>query len=110
MFTAPHKLRVATVTAGYGDGFPRAASNRASVLIHGRRCPVLGRVTMDQMIVDVSRVRGVAAGEEVVLLGRQGRDEITATELAGWAGTIPWEILTAITARVPRLYRGGQAA
>lgn len=109
-FTAPHKLRVATVTAGYGDGFPRAASNRAGVLIHGRRCPVLGRVTMDQMIVDVSRVRGVAAGEEVVLLGRQGRDEITATELAGWAGAIPWEILTAITARVPRIYRGGQAA
>jgi alanine racemase len=109
-FIAPRRMRVATVTAGYGDGYPRAASNRARVLIHGRRCAVLGRVTMDQMLVDVSRVRGVKPGDEVVLLGRQGRAGITATDLAAWAGTIPWEILTAITARVPRLYRGGQAS
>ena len=80
------------------------------VLVRGRRCRVLGRVTMDQMLVDVSRLRGLMAGEEVVLIGRQRRDEITATELAGWAETIPWEILTAITARVPRLYRGGEAS
>jgi len=109
-FRASRRMRVATVTAGYGDGFPREASNRASVLIHGRRCRVLGRVTMDQMIVDVSRIRGVKAGDEVVLIGQQGGDEITATELAGGSGTIPWEVLTAITARVPRVYRGGQAA
>jgi len=101
---------VATLTAGFADGFPRAGSHRAQVLIRGRRCRVLGRVMMDQTIVDVSRVRGVKAGDEVVLIGGQGRDEITAGELAEWCGTIPWEILTGITARVPRVYRGGQAA
>jgi alanine racemase len=109
-FRAPRRMRVATVTAGYGDGYPRASSNRASVLIHGRRCAVLGRVTMDQMLVDTSRVRGVKPGDEVVLLGRQGRVEIDAVELAAWAETIPWEILTSITARVPRVYRGSEAS
>lgn len=109
-FTARKKMRVATLTAGYGDGFFRAGSNHAEVLVGGRRCRVLGRVTMDQMIVDVSRVQTVAAGAEAVLIGRQGREEITATELAGWCGTIPWEVLTNITYRVPRLYRGGSAA
>ena len=76
----------------------------------GRRCRVLGRVTMDQMMVDVSRVKSVAVGDEEVLIGRQVREEITAAELAGWCGTIPWEVLTNITYRVPRLYRGGSAA
>ena len=65
---------------------------------------------MDQMLVDVSRVPQVQCGDEVVLLGQQGRQEISANQLAEWAGSIPWEILTAITHRVPRLYRGGQAA
>jgi alanine racemase len=103
-------MRVATITAGYGDGYLRAGSNRAEVLIGGRRCRVLGRVTMDQMLVDVSRVRGVKAGDEVVLIGRQGAREITAHALAEWFGTIPWEVLTAITYRVPRLYKGTNAA
>ncbi|MBI5385391.1 MAG: alanine racemase [Verrucomicrobia bacterium] len=109
-FIAPRRMRVATLTAGYGDGYLRASSNRASVLIRGRRCHVLGRVTMDQMIVDVSRVAAVKPGDEAVLVGRQGRDEISATELAAWCGTIPWEVLTAITYRVRRVYRGGHAA
>ena len=109
-FVAPHRMRVATLTAGYGDGYMRAASPRARVLIAGRRCAVLGRITMDQMIVDISRLKHVAAGEEVVLLGRQGKEEISAIELAQWCGTIPWEVLTNINYRVPRLYRGGQAA
>ncbi|MBI5385389.1 MAG: hypothetical protein HZA90_11975 [Verrucomicrobia bacterium] len=65
---------------------------------------------MDQMIVDVSRLRSVKVGDEAVLVGRQGRDEISATELAAWCGTIPWEVLTAITYRVRRVYRGGHAA
>jgi alanine racemase len=81
-FTAPNQMRVATVTAGYGDGYLRAGSNRAEVLIGGQRCKVLGRVTMDQMIVDVSRVPPVRAGDEVVLIGKQREDEITANELA----------------------------
>jgi alanine racemase len=109
-FVAPRRMRVATLTAGYGDGYLRAGSNRASVVIHGQRCPVLGRITMDQTIVDVSKLRGVRAGEEAVLIGRQGRDEITAGELADWCGTIPWEVLTSISYRVPRVYRGAEAA
>ena len=103
-------MRVATLTAGYGDGYPRAASNQAEVLIHGKRCPVLGRVTMDQTLVDVTRLADVQSGDEAVLFGRQGRAEITVNELAAWCGTVPWEILTNITYRVPRLYRGGQAS
>lgn len=109
-FIAPRKMRVATLTAGYGDGYMRAGSNRAVVLLRGRRCRVLGRITMDQMLVDVSRLTTVRSGDEVTLIGRQGRHEINAEEVAEWCGTIPWEVLTAITYRVPRLYRGGHAA
>jgi alanine racemase len=109
-FTAPSLMRVATVTAGYGDGYLRSASGRARVLIRGRRCRVLGRLTMDQMVVDVSKVTGVRAGDEVVLIGRQGREEITATEVASRAGTIPWEVLTNITYRVRRVYLGSHAS
>jgi alanine racemase len=109
-FFAPRSMRVATLTAGYGDGYLRAGSSRAQVLIRGRRCSVVGRITMDQMIVDVSRVPGVTVGDEVVLIGRQARDEITVNEVATWFGTIPWEVLTSITYRVPRLYRGEHAA
>jgi alanine racemase len=109
-FTAPRRMRVAVVTAGYGDGYLRASSGQARVLVGGRRCRVLGRITMDQMIVDVSGVRRVRPGGEAVLIGRQGRAEITATELAEWAGTIPWEVLTNINHRVRRVYLGGSAA
>ena len=109
-FIAPKQLRVATLTAGYGDGYPRAASNRAAVLIQGKRCRVLGCVTMDQTLVDVSAVNSVKPGDEVVLIGQQGREEISAGELAATCGTVPWEVLTNITYRVPRIYRGGQAA
>jgi alanine racemase len=109
-FAAPRKMLVATITAGYGDGYLRAGSNRARVLIGGRRCPVLGRVTMDQMIADVSHVPQVRTGDEVVLIGRQGGDAISANDLAAWCGTVSWEVLTNITYRVPRVYRGGHAA
>lgn len=96
---------VAVLCAGYGDGLPRAASNRAQVLLHGRRCPVLGRVTMDQTIVDVTDVPGVACGDEAVLVGRQEGAEIGITEFSHWADTIPWETLCSVTKRVPRLYK-----
>lgn len=109
-FVAPRRMRVATITAGYGDGYLRAGSNRAEVLIHGARCRVLGRITMDQTLTDVSALPRVRAGDEVVLIGKQKQEEITAAELASWCGTIPWEVLTAITYRVPRVYRGGHAA
>lgn len=109
-FTAPKTMKVATVSAGYGDGFPRAASNQGCVLIKGKKCNVLGRVTMDQTIVDVSEIEDVKNGDEVILIGKQGNLEITATDLAHWANTIPWEILTGITYRVQRIYHGTTAS
>jgi alanine racemase len=109
-FIAPRPMRVAILTAGYGDGYLRAGSNRARVLIGGVFCRILGRITMDQMIADVSHLKNIQSGDEVVLIGRQGEREITTHEVAKWCQTIPWEVLTAITARVPRIYRGGQAA
>jgi alanine racemase len=109
-FLAPRRMRIATVTAGYGDGYLRAGSEQARLLIGGCRCRVLGRITMDQMIADVTSVPEVRAGDEVVLIGKQGCEEITAIELAAWCGTIPWEVLTNINHRVRRIYRGGHAA
>ncbi len=104
-----HTLRrdttIAVLCAGYADGMPRAASNRAQVLIQGRRCPVLGRVTMDQTIVDVTELALVACGDETVLVGRQGDQEISLAEFSRAADTIPWETLTSVTKRVPRLYK-----
>jgi alanine racemase len=104
-YTTPRPMRVATLGVGYGDGYPRQLSgNGAEVLIGGLRCPLLGRVTMDQIVVDVSRLSTVQTGDEVVLLGSQKYETITADELAEKAGTIPWEILTGITSRVERIY------
>ncbi len=97
---------VVVLTAGYGDGIARASSNRAQVLIHGQRCPVLGRITMDQTIVDITDVKEkVSCGDAVVLVGRQDSGEITVTEFSDWSDTIPWETLCSVTKRVPRLYR-----
>jgi alanine racemase len=96
---------LAILCAGYADGLPRSASNRAHVLIRGRRCPVLGRVTMDQTVVDVTGVPGVECGDAAVLIGRQEGAEITLTEFSHAADTIPWETLTSVTKRVPRLYK-----
>jgi alanine racemase len=109
-FIASRAMRVATLTAGYGDGLLRSGSNRTRVLIGGELCRVLGRITMDQTLVDVSRLPEVRSGDEAVLIGPQGEREITPNQLAEWCRTIPWEVLTAITARVPRIYRGSQAA
>ncbi len=103
--TLTRDTRVAILCSGYGDGLPRAASNRAQVLIGGLRCPVLGRVTMDQTIVDVTDVPAPACGDEVVLIGRQGQGEIEIAEFSRWADTIPWETLCSITKRVPRIYK-----
>ncbi|MEI6860775.1 MAG: alanine racemase [Verrucomicrobiota bacterium] len=105
--TLQRNSTVAVLTAGYGDGVPRAASNRAQVLVRGRRCPVLGRVTMDQTVVDVTDAPGAAVNDEAVLIGRQDGVEISLAEFSAWAGTIPWETLCAITKRVPRFYHGG---
>jgi alanine racemase len=105
-FLTPRQMKVATLCAGYGDGVNRHLSGRETdVLIDGRRCRLLGRVTMDQVMVDVTHLERVEPGDEAVLIGRQGDEEITATELAAKARTIAWEIFTGITKRVVRIYR-----
>jgi alanine racemase len=96
---------VATVAVGYADGYPRAASSRADVLIGGRRCRVAGAVTMDQLMVDCGEEQPTP-GEPVILIGRQGQERITADELAGHMGAISYELLVGIGARVPREYVG----
>lgn len=104
-FVTPRAMRVATISCGYADGLPRAISNRdAEVLIAGRRCAVLGRVTMDLTMVDVTAVTEVTVGDEVVLMGRQGKEEILAAAVAARASTIAWEIFTGIGSRVARVY------
>jgi alanine racemase len=104
-FITPTKMHVATLTAGYADGYPRHLSNRGTaVLVRGKRCALLGRVTMDLMMIDVSDVKDAIAGDEAVLLGRQGGEEVSANELAERADTIPWEITTRIGSRVRRVY------
>jgi len=109
-YVAARQMRVAVITVGYGDGYMRSASNRSSVLIGGRRCPTVGRVTMDQILVDVTRAGKVQAGDEAVLIGRQDGGTIGAGELAAWSDTVPWEVLTSISYRVTRIYRGGHAS
>lgn len=100
-FCAETPMRVATIAVGYGDGYLRAFSGKAQVLIHGVRCAVLGRVCMDQTMVDVTHVPAAAVGDEVVLLGSQGEACITAQEMAHWAGTICYEALLLHAGRVP---------
>ena len=97
---------IATLPVGYGDGLGRSLSNNLEVLVRGVRCPQVGCITMDQTLVDVTTLRGkVAPGDEVVLIGRQGDEEVTADELAERLGTINYEIVTRIAQRVPRLAR-----
>ncbi len=103
-WTAPYDTWIATIPVGYGDGYNRGLSSRGSVLISGRRYPIAGRVCMDQTMVDVGPDLSVAVGDDVVLLGRSGDEEITATEMADLLGTISYEITCAIGARVPRVY------
>jgi alanine racemase len=104
-FVTAHPMRIASLAVGYADGFPRQVSGRdAHVLIGGLRCPVLGRVTMDQILVDVTRPTEVAPGDEAVLIGKQGGEEILARELAEKAETISWHVFTGIGARVRKVY------
>lgn len=103
-FMTQRKSVIATLPVGYADGYKRSLSNKASVLIRGRRAPVVGRVTMDLTMADVTDIAGVEAGDEVVLLGQQGGETVSAEEMAGWADTISYEILTSISPRIPRRY------
>jgi len=100
-----HPVRLVTVPVGYGDGYFRALSNRAEVIIRGRRYPIVGNVCMDQLMVNIEW-QTAYNGDEVILLGEaEGGAAVTVEELAGWAGTVPWEILTNINTRVPRVYK-----
>ena len=103
-FTTVKMTKIATLPIGYGDGYFRALSGKASVLIRGQRAPVVGTVCMDQIMVDAGHIAGVSVGDEVVLLGRQNTNQISAEELAELAGTIPYEIVCSIAPRVPRVY------
>lgn len=102
--TLKRDSRVAIVTAGYADGISRACSNRASVLVRGQRCPVLGNVTMDEIVIDVTEVPDVACGDRATHVGKQEGAEITLNEYSDWCRTIPWESLCAISKRVARVY------
>lgn len=104
-FETKRRSRLGIVPVGYADGYPRSFSNKAFVLVRGVRVPVVGRVTMDMIIVDLTDLGEAAVGDEVVLLGSQRDDAITVQELADWADTITYEVLTGISARVPRVYK-----
>lgn len=114
MWTAPRETELAVLGIGYVDGYPRALSNTGEVLVGGARAPIRGRVCMDLTVVDVTDVvhahgdDGCALGRSVTLLGKEGANEISARDMASWAGTIPYEILTRIGARVPRVIQSGQ--
>ncbi len=103
-FTAEKPTRLATIACGYGDGYHRAASGQAEVLIRGHRAKVVGRICMDQMMADVTEIPGVSAGDQVTLMGRDGDETITAEDIARWAGTISYEVLLAATGRVERVW------
>lgn len=109
LFRAPRPTRIATLPMGYADGLSRHLSNKGAVLVRGKRCPIVGAVSMDMSMIDVTDIPGVALRDEVVVLGAQegphGKDAITAEEIATQAGTIAWEVLTSISRRVPRFYR-----
>jgi len=96
--------RLAVLPAGYDDGYSRRLSGRAEVLIAGRRAPVLGRICMNACLADITGLDHVRPGDEAVLIGRQGAEEITADEVAGWLGTINYEVLCQVGARNRRVY------
>jgi alanine racemase len=102
-FVATEPMRLALVTAGYADGLSRLLGNRFSLLVRGERAPLVGRVSMDHAVLDVTEIAGVEAGDEVVILGTQGAETITAYDHADASGTIPWEVFTSIGARVRRI-------
>jgi alanine racemase len=101
------RTRVATLPVGYNDGYPWSLSGKGEVLVRGHRAPVVGRISMDYLMVDVGRVPGVSVGDEVVLIGASGDERVTVKELADRAATIPYEILTRLGKRVVRTFRGG---
>ncbi|HEY4096600.1 MAG TPA: alanine racemase [Baekduia sp.] len=111
-FVASRDTLLATVPLGYGDGYRRGLTNQAAALLHGRRIPLVGTVSMDNVTFDVGAAGlGAKLGDDVVLIGAQGGERVTAEDVAGWLGTINYEVTCGISARVPRLHhRDGEAA
>lgn len=103
-FVADREMRIATVTIGYADGYSRLLSSKGEILVHGKRCRIVGRVCMDQLMIDVSGVPEAKSGDIVTLIGKDGGDCITADELASVYGTIGYEVVCGISKRVPRIY------
>ena len=102
-YTAPTPRRIATVAIGYADGYPRSLSNRAEMLLHGKRAPVIGRVCMDQLMLDVTDIPEACMGDIAVVAGSEGGESVTFDDMARWAGTINYEIICGISKRVPRV-------
>ena len=105
-YVTTQPARIATLNIGYGDGYRRQLSNRGQVLVHGQRVPVVGRICMDQTMINVQDVPGVQAGDEVVLFGQQDGALLSVDEVASWLDTINYEVITAISRRVPRVNLG----
>lgn len=103
-YTAPKDIRTATVPAGYADGYPRSLSNKGWVLIRGRRAPVIGRICMDQFMVDVSEIPDACVGDEVTLIGKDGKEMISMEEMGDLSGRFSYEFACDISKRVPRVY------
>ncbi len=107
IFVAPRKMRIATVPVGYGEGYPRGLSNKGSVLVHGHRVPVLGRVCMDQFMIDVTDLPEVKEGDLVTLIGVDGKEQITIEELGELSGRFNYELACDLGKRIPRVYTKG---
>lgn len=103
-FTAKKEMRVATIPVGYADGYPRSLSNKGWVLIHGKKAPILGRVCMDQFMVDITKIPNVRTGDEVTLIGKDGREFISIEKFGDLSGRFSYELACDISKRVPRVY------
>lgn len=108
-FTAPKRMKIATLPIGYGDGYPRGLSNKGYALVHGKKAPIVGRVCMDQLMIDVTDIPNVSEGDTVTLIGREGNERITMEELGTLSGRFNYELACCIGKRVPRIYlKSGQ--
>ena len=107
-YTLKKKSKIAVLTAGYGDGIPIQYGEKGSAIIHGIHCPILGQITMDQMVVDVSEMNQIQPGDIATLIGKEKSSSITIEEFSEKAGTIPWEVLCSITKRVKRIYKNSR--